>query len=1127
MRLSWGVAALGSCEGYVMNISTTKRHSALKVAASALAISLGAGLGANAAAQERPDGVWDEPNIVVNNNMTANGNPPTGAWDNTQNVTGVGQMTIRGNPATTGMNLCTGTLINPRTVIFAAHCVNTRPAEAYGSANGAAFGPWTMGGTPIAFGFEFDNLPAVRQWLGLESSPGAGDANPALMHATNEARHLYNVEHVWYDPRSLAPTSNRFLEADIAIATLDTPALGIPTWVMLFTPLSGPTHATITGYGGNGTSASVQAGPLPSGNTPIDWRRRAAENMIDFLGSLDDRNDWIFGPGGVVNPQTLYQLDFDSPGGENTYTGTAPNYDFDLFDGVMLPREGTTAGGDSGGPLIADQYFDTPVVVATLSGGSRFHTNQRFSTYGTNSFYQPLFLFWEEVVANNPYVYAGNKAGNRNWTDPSHWVQLMDPAYGIELAGALVNALPGVGSYGVSGDTPKFGRVCFQTDCTDNADDPTAVAYDVGTPNSIYVPGGPGTENFVPNNIVANPALGIRPRYYDVTLAASGVTMLSSAVTIDAFKMSNGYSTLNIAPAGSLSILGDANILAGWLNVDGVINSGEMVSVQGIITGTGLLNPTFLTSVAGAIAPNGSNVGTLTVQGDVVLASGNQLFIEVGRDGADLLRIIADAADGTAGNIGLGGDLRMVKASNGPAPRHGQTFTIVAADGAVFDRFDTVYAQTGVLRPEMVYNDDSVQIILRAGKFADVLEGNVHQLAFAHALDDLRAGSYGLLYNLYGELDVMDVTSLQRAFSALTPSTLLDANALLEMQGSTFGNTLSDRMSLLSRNGASGVSITGAPGQLLAFGGDEGLAAAGELAFASRMTEEHTIAGTPQGVSAFFTGGYDESRTSAASGRTATSSNDGGRTWHIIGGVEQNLGAFTMGVAAGYSRGESMQMTGAQADNEVSQTAFYGVYRFDNGAYLSAMAGGGVSRISSERRFAEGHLDYRMAGDVSGSIVLASFEGGVNYSLFDGMMITPNFGVRHYSVSTDGYTETGGAETALNIGSYEYERTEARFGARFAGEFKFVNGWSFAPSVDAAMVANLSGDEGGMWANFVEAPDVPFFLQGPSRDDSWGEIATGFRLVRGGTSIGFQAETSVGRQELHEDRYTARISQKF
>ncbi len=52
------------------------------------------------------------------------------------NVTGVGQMIVDQKNGFIG--LCTGTLINPRTVIFAAHCVNESPS-------GAAMNPWGYG----------------------------------------------------------------------------------------------------------------------------------------------------------------------------------------------------------------------------------------------------------------------------------------------------------------------------------------------------------------------------------------------------------------------------------------------------------------------------------------------------------------------------------------------------------------------------------------------------------------------------------------------------------------------------------------------------------------------------------------------------------------------------------------------------------------------------------------------------------------------------------------------------------------------------------------------------------------------------------------------------------------------
>jgi subtilase-type serine protease len=261
--------------------SATLRHSLL--CATSLTLALTAATAASAQASEDitfegSKGSEESPRIVIRNDLDPNAPPPAGVVDS--GINGVGQMTVRNSPVSTSMGVCTGTLINPRTVIFAAHCVNNRPAEAYG-VNGAPFGAHTDGGTPIAFGFESNNLPAVRQWLGLDGGTAG---------ATNIANALYAVEQVWYDPRSLAPASctnptSCFLQADVAIATLDTPAFDIPTWAMLFSPLDGPTHVTITGYGNRGNENSPALA--------IDWRRRSAENMIGMLGSLDDRNSWL------------------------------------------------------------------------------------------------------------------------------------------------------------------------------------------------------------------------------------------------------------------------------------------------------------------------------------------------------------------------------------------------------------------------------------------------------------------------------------------------------------------------------------------------------------------------------------------------------------------------------------------------------------------------------------------------------------------------------------------------------------------------------------------------------------------------------------------------------------------
>ena len=144
------------------------------------------------------------------------------------NVTGVGQIAARPNQATTGLGVCSGTLINPRTVIFAAHCVNTQAGNTYGFASG---------GTAISVGFSADNRPGIRRWLGLDGG---------ARNTTDLSTNIYNVEQVWYDSRSVAKS---FLEAGVAMATLDTHADGVPTWTMLFSPLSAETHGIINGYG--------------------------------------------------------------------------------------------------------------------------------------------------------------------------------------------------------------------------------------------------------------------------------------------------------------------------------------------------------------------------------------------------------------------------------------------------------------------------------------------------------------------------------------------------------------------------------------------------------------------------------------------------------------------------------------------------------------------------------------------------------------------------------------------------------------------------------------------------------------------------------------------------------------
>lgn len=1091
------------------------RRSALLCAVSAVAFSAAPALAEDV---QRPDGYELSPGIIVNNNMNPNAGGPDGALDldgvtvgAATGVTGVGQMTVRGNPASTGLSVCSGTLINPRTVIFAAHCVNTRPADAYG-VNGTPSGAYTDRGVPIAFGFGANNLPAVRQWLGLASAAGGTDADPALLHATNENRALYSVEQVWYDPRSLALG---FLEADVAIATLDTPAFDVPTWTMLFSPLTEQAHSLSIGYGVNGTSHTAQNGPgCPASASPcggIDFRRRIASNIVSVLGSLDDRNDFLFGPADPFLFQSLYMQDFDDPNGE-------VGFNFDIFNGAAVDREGTTAGGDSGGPLVIDQKFSKPVIAGVLSGGSRFFSGQRFSTYGTHSFYQPLFLFWDAIVANNPYVYAGNKAGNGDWEDAGHWVQLMDPNYAVEREGELVNDLPDTPALGVSGDTVKFGEVCFFDDCTDLADDDTATPAPTGSGTGLVIAGGPGSTDFVPNNRSASPKDGIRARYYDVTLSAPGTTTLGSSVTIDQMTV-DGATRLDVGVAGSLNVLGEYNQFQGWTHVDGAISSGrDFFVLSGILSGSGSITAPFLTVATGVVAPGGGDkIGTLSVTGDVILASGASLFVDVRRGAADKF-----AVDGTLSlsslDLSEGASVVFNKVTDGAAPRHNESFVIATATGSVQGQFGKAFAFQGVLRPNFDYSDPTqVSVKFVAGKFVEILDGSSPvELAFAAALDQLRAGSYANLWNLYGNLDWMNAAQLSATLSSLTPRIVGEVGTFHDYQSKLLTTKVTDRLSLLGSGSAQGLTVIGSPVSALAsMTGNEG-----RMSFGPTASRTATQGALPGKLSGFVSGGLERTRTSY--GNTASAAGQG--AWHMAAGLEMPLGEGMIGTAAGFAEGASAP----GGDNNRSRTmiaAAYAAAPVGSGFYVGGMLSAETFRAAVERGSHDGTSALRLTGATSAARYSAVAEAGRTTAIGRGLTLTPRAQLAYSSYSLQGFEEQGG-ETALRIEDVNVERFEVRFGAKLEGGAK-LGGLMVRPQLSADYTQLLSGRNVGATVRFAAAPDVAIGLPLSRSDAGWAEIKGGVMFGDGPVTLNLSGQHATGGNDLSDKRAQADLTIRF
>ena len=418
----------------------------------------------------------------------------------------------------------------------------------------------------------------------------------------------------------------------------------------------------------NGTfDISAAGGPATAGSLGGAGTVKLGANNLTLGGGSTDFSGTISGTGGITvsgGTQTL--------SGSNSYTGSTTI----TSGGTLQLGDGGTGGSIIGnvadGGVLAFNYSAPTVFAGTISGQGAVNQAGTGTTILTaaNSYTGGTTISAGTLQIGNggtAGAITGNVTDNGtlafNRTDATSFGGVVSGSGGIAQIGTGNLTLTGVNSY--TGTT----TVASGTTLTIGSSGSIAASKTVAVNGLLDVSG------------AATPQIASLAGAGTVSLGANTLTVTNGADSFSGAISGTGGLTVTGGTqtlSGTSSYTGPTLVSGGSLAVNGSIRQSSSVAIGsgGTLAGTGT-TPGVTVASGGTLAPGVNGAGTLTVNSNVVFASGSTFLINNSSASAPNLLV--------TGSASLAGTLAV--ASTDGTYRLGQKMTVLTASGGVSGTF--------------------------------------------------------------------------------------------------------------------------------------------------------------------------------------------------------------------------------------------------------------------------------------------------------------------------------------------------------------------------------------------------------------------------------------------------------